>query len=396
MQSRVQAERFGIFRVAFVCVALPVVGLIVPMGSAVAQDATNVYRTAAGSVFTVEAVLPNGKSQGSAVAVSGGPDPEGGLSKTEWLATNQHVVRENKFVTVRQGMYNSRGEVIYSDETIDLALIRVQGGVFSAPQTRPIEDVEIGQRTFAIGSPFGLESSITEGIVSGKRTIDGVRLIQSTASISPGNSGGGLFDSQARLLGITTFKFRGGENLNFSLEVGVIKDIHGAMWARDFMKAASALTESARDAIFDSKFVTWLATSYDKGSKRYLVVLDLLYRMNNKLIDPEVAMTQLNEFMVSYSEASRRAASETSSQGTVVLDCDLDFRSSGRRSQQLQVDFDRKLVNGKPAEISTEAIVIGAGTSRLEINRSSGLVTALISGTPNRVGECQRAMARRF
>ena len=77
----------------------------------------------------------------------------------------------------------------------------------------------IGEVTFALGAPFGFDLTISEGILSGKREdeTEKTEYLQTTAAISPGSSGGGLFNSQGELIGITTLQVRPAQNLNFAL-----------------------------------------------------------------------------------------------------------------------------------------------------------------------------------
>ena len=84
-------------------------------------------------------------------------------------------------------------------------------------RVRPYADVKVGERVFTIGAPQGLELSLAEGLVSSKRTIDAGRLIQTSAPISSGSSGGGLFDTHGHLIGITTFMLKNSQNLNFAI-----------------------------------------------------------------------------------------------------------------------------------------------------------------------------------
>lgn len=70
---------------------------------------------------------------------------------------------------------------------------------------------------YAIGAPQGLELSLSEGLISGFRTFDGTRMIQTTAAISRGSSGGGLFDDRGNLIGITTMYMDEGQALNFAI-----------------------------------------------------------------------------------------------------------------------------------------------------------------------------------
>jgi S1-C subfamily serine protease len=82
---------------------------------------------------------------------------------------------------------------------------------------RPYDDIKVGERAITIGTPQGLELTAAEGIVSSKRLYNQTRVVQTSAPISQGSSGGGLFDARGHLLGITTFYFRGGQNLNFAV-----------------------------------------------------------------------------------------------------------------------------------------------------------------------------------
>ncbi|MDP1840793.1 MAG: trypsin-like peptidase domain-containing protein, partial [Reyranella sp.] len=82
---------------------------------------------------------------------------------------------------------------------------------------RPYSDIKVGERALTIGTPQGLELTVAEGIVSSKRSQNDSKLIQTSAPISQGSSGGGLFDAQGELLGITTFYFKAGQNLNFAV-----------------------------------------------------------------------------------------------------------------------------------------------------------------------------------
>jgi S1-C subfamily serine protease len=141
---------------------------------------------------------------GSAVIV----DPEG------YLLTNAHVVdgADRIGVTLPDGSrYDAT--LVGSDPTSDVAVLQVDAT--GLPAVDIAAEVEVGQTVVAIGSPFGLEGSVTSGIVSGiDRTLSSGRdqsallgMIQTDAAINPGNSGGALVDSQGRLVGINTAIF---------------------------------------------------------------------------------------------------------------------------------------------------------------------------------------------
>ncbi len=75
----------------------------------------------------------------------------------------------------------------------------------------------MGERVYTIGAPIGLELTLGEGIISGLRSHKDRRLVQTSAPISGGSSGGGLFDAYGNLVGITTFLLREAQNLNFAI-----------------------------------------------------------------------------------------------------------------------------------------------------------------------------------
>jgi S1-C subfamily serine protease len=130
------------------------------------------------------------------------------------VITNYHVIRgaQEALITLAdQRMYPA--ELVGMSPEHDLAVLRIEVP-FDSPPPVPIgssTDLRVGQNVYAIGNPFGLDHTLTTGIISAlNRTIDDERggsienLIQTDAAINPGNSGGPLIDSAGRLIGITT------------------------------------------------------------------------------------------------------------------------------------------------------------------------------------------------
>jgi Flp pilus assembly protein TadD len=103
------------------------------------------------------------------------------------------------------------------DPDHDLCQLKAKDLVARPLQVRTSATLAVGERVFALGAPEGLELTMSEGLVSGLRDYENGHLIQTSAPISPGSSGGGLFDAQGRLVGITTFFLKEGQNLNFAL-----------------------------------------------------------------------------------------------------------------------------------------------------------------------------------
>ncbi|HET6521786.1 MAG TPA: trypsin-like peptidase domain-containing protein [Geminicoccaceae bacterium] len=90
-------------------------------------------------------------------------------------------------------------------------ILKPVGGV------RPFDSLRVGEAVYTLGSPSGLELTLAHGLISGLRRINGANLIQTTAPISRGSSGGGLFDARGNLAGITTWFLSEGQQLNFAI-----------------------------------------------------------------------------------------------------------------------------------------------------------------------------------
>ncbi len=154
------------------------------------------------------------------------------------IVTNFHVVDKATSARVRLAdQRRFRAELIGASPAHDLAVLRIDVPI-SRPRPLPIgtsADLRVGQKVFAIGNPFGLDSSLTTGIVSAlDRTIyseDGMeirRLIQTDAAINPGNSGGPLIDSAGRLIGVNTaiYSSTGGfSGIGFAVPVDIVNRV---------------------------------------------------------------------------------------------------------------------------------------------------------------------------
>lgn len=132
------------------------------------------------------------------------------------IITNCHVALAGSRLQVKFGQDSYDATVAVADEERDLCKLSVKGLNAPAAVIGASGELRTGQRVVAIGAPHGLDLTISDGIVSSLRPLEGGTLIQTTAPVSPGSSGGGLFDSAGRLVGIVTFQMRSGQNLNFA------------------------------------------------------------------------------------------------------------------------------------------------------------------------------------
>jgi S1-C subfamily serine protease len=167
-------------------------------------SAREIYRSAADSVAYITARGTQGSATGTGFVVDAN-----GL-----IVTNEHVVDGSSDITVKLGDGKAqRAEVVGQDKSTDLALLKIDtGGAKLTPlKLADSSKVQIGDATFAIGNPFGLEDTLTTGVVSATErrisapdgfSIDGV--LQTDAALNPGNSGGALVDGAGRVVGINT------------------------------------------------------------------------------------------------------------------------------------------------------------------------------------------------
>jgi len=134
------------------------------------------------------------------------------------LVTNCHVIDEMAVILLRQGGQTLRATPSGGDPATDRCLMTVSPGRLSAvPGIRAWDNLRVGETVYSIGAPKGLEATLGQGLISGLRQIKTLRYVQTTAPISPGSSGGGLFDASGNLVGITTFHIRDADGLNFAI-----------------------------------------------------------------------------------------------------------------------------------------------------------------------------------
>ena len=142
------------------------------------------------------------------------------------VITNCHVLEQGKIVVVKIGQQAHPATLEFPDVERDLCQLRVPGLPSPAVEFSSAAALKVGQRVFAIGNPRQLELSLSDGLISSLRDVKaGAPLIQTTAPISPGSSGGGLFDSDGRLIGITSFQRKDSQNLNFANPVDWIHEV---------------------------------------------------------------------------------------------------------------------------------------------------------------------------
>jgi putative serine protease PepD len=166
-------------------------------------DASQIYNASKNAVTYIVADTPEGQATGSGFVVS----------KDGLIVTNDHVVDGASQVQVKIGTSNQAQDatVVGADPSRDLALLKVDASNLPTLSLGDSSSVGVGDPTYAIGNPFGLDHTLTTGIVSAlQRSLqapDGATIsgaIQTDAALNPGNSGGPLLDSSGKVIGVNS------------------------------------------------------------------------------------------------------------------------------------------------------------------------------------------------
>lgn len=202
---------------------------------AAALEPAEVFAKVAPSIWEVRVSNAAGQplAIGSAVVIGDG-----------LAVTNCHVLRGGKQVSLKRGNASFGARLLYPDVQRDLCQLRVADFHYPSVTIVPSSMLVTGQKVYAIGNPLGFDLTISEGLISSLRHDENgeLKAIQTSAAISQGSSGGGLFDSNARLVGITSRMVSAvyGQNLNFAAPAEWINDVPA--------RAQKALAERAAAA----------------------------------------------------------------------------------------------------------------------------------------------------
>ena len=161
------------------------------------------------------------------------------VSDNGYVLTNWHVAGEKYsscYITLESGnMYT--GNVVWADSDLDLAIVKINASGLSYAQFGNSDSVKLGEQTYAIGNPIGLEfqRTVTSGIISGlNRTIKIEEeekesymedLIQTDATINPGNSGGPLINKKGEVIGVNSIKINNAEGIGFAIPINIVKPV---------------------------------------------------------------------------------------------------------------------------------------------------------------------------
>lgn len=240
------------------------------------------------------------------------------ISEDGYILSNAHVVGKagNKVKTLLNDGTEAEGKVVWSDETLDLGLVKIDKKGLQALPLGDSDAINIGETAVAIGNPLGLDfqRSVTAGVISGlNRNIGEVQgnymdgLIQTDASINQGNSGGPLLNSEGEVVGINSVKISTAEGLGFSIPINTAKPIiEQVIETGDYNSVSlgmsgytvSAIERSGYDLGTGGKGV--IVGSVEANSPAAAAGLqpnDIILKMGDKAID---SMSQLRRELYKY------------------------------------------------------------------------------------------------
>lgn len=204
------------------CLFVPV--LLPPLAAQEKKDGKTVEQLAEDAKESIAVILYTGRDGKQQGLGTGFVIAENGL-----IATNLHVIGEARPISVQlfDGSRHEATVVQASDRKLDLAIVKIDAKKKLKPLSLGDSNkLPQGQAIVALGHPLGLEYSVVAGVISGKRDMDGVSMLQLAIPIEQGNSGGPVLDMQGRVVGIVTMKSLVTANLGFAVPVNALKQIH--------------------------------------------------------------------------------------------------------------------------------------------------------------------------
>ena len=155
------------------------------------------------------------------------------ISSDGYIVTNQHVINQADKVTVQLNGENDEipAKVVGQDYDLDLAVLKIEGSGYPTLPLGNSDVMRAGEMVIAIGQPFGLDHTVTVGVISAKgRPIsiedrDYRNLIQTDAAINPGNSGGPLLNSKGQVIGINTAVNAQAQGIGFAIPINTARDV---------------------------------------------------------------------------------------------------------------------------------------------------------------------------
>jgi S1-C subfamily serine protease len=285
------------------------------------------------------------------------------------VVTNCHVLAKSSRVAVTRENVSYGAVLEHPDPERDLCLLRVRNLRAPPVAMGDAESLKIGARVYAIGSPRGLEQTLSDGLVSGVRRSERGELqaVQISVPISPGSSGGGLFDGQGRLVGITTSGLRDSQNLNFAMPANWIAEVPERAKALLAARTGSKTTAAHGPAVV----ITPPAAGRPRVFEYSLV--DRITGNENRVV---YRLERQDGDQLIFNQGSRVERADGSVvRNTAAIGGEFDLampqggwvRAGVQRGSAWRLDYDvRESDGGRPIRMQLDAEAVGEGTMSLK------------------------------
>ncbi len=221
-----------------------------------AQEAQTVFKNASPSVMTLTVTIKGG---GTATG-TGFLAIKEGVAVTAW-----HVISDAESVVAKfaDGQEYEVSGLIDKDEKRDIAIVRVK--VVDRPMLNFItKDPEIGSKAYVLGAPEGLDFSITDGIVSQLRTLDGTKQYQYSAPTNQGNSGGPVLNSDSEVLGVVSYGLRNTAGLYFAVASVNVRGLDSSLPTQPWVTVRPSSPTSSRNNLAQSTLLTCFSNAMNR------------------------------------------------------------------------------------------------------------------------------------
>lgn len=178
------------------------------------------------------------------------------VSSDGLFVTNYHVIAEAErlVVSLLDGGKHDQVQLVSADPASDLALMKIPATGLRPLRMGSDARMEVGDKVYVMGNPLGMSGTFSDGMVSGKRPLEGVSMLQISAPISPGSSGGPVMNERGEVIGVATIMVMGGQNLNMAVPVRYLQPMLAQRAApRLFSPAALVANPRAGLALLDDR-----------------------------------------------------------------------------------------------------------------------------------------------
>lgn len=281
------------------------------------------------------------------------------ISSDGKIATNLHVIEnlKNGGVLLASGEKFDSFSIVAFDTRKDIAIIKIPGFDLPFLPLGNSNSVQVGEPVLVMGSPLGLQGSVTAGVISSVRddpSEGGYKVLQTDAAVNPGNSGGPLVNRQSEVIGIVTFKLKGSENLNFAIPINYLRGLmESPASAMTLDQLKSNITNTA-DVFRSDDFPARWKSLFSGTSKTVRREGDRIY-VETLLPDQEK-----NEGCFNLAELQKHGDIFN---GTGRFGCVCQYTKLGRSySNRFTVEFDMEITSITPSRIEGRSMELQPGT----------------------------------